>query len=123
MEDEADRKYSLNVLASLSANRAKVPVLWFYEVGNGLVMAARRKRILLAQAEGFLARLKDLAIDAVQQMPAEILELPVLARKYSLTNYDAAYLELAMKLGLPLASTDKLLREAAVSAGVDLVMT
>lgn len=86
-------------------------------------MAARRKRILLAQAEGFLARLKDLAIDAVQQMPAEILELPVLARKYSLTNYDAAYLELAMKLGLPLASTDKLLREAAVSAGVDLVMT
>jgi len=44
LEDEADRKYSLGVLASLSEKRALVPILWFYEVGNGLVMAHRRKR-------------------------------------------------------------------------------
>ncbi len=43
--DEADRKYSLSVLSSLSEKQAVVPLLWFYEVGNGLLMAYRRKRI------------------------------------------------------------------------------
>jgi len=43
LEDEADRKYSLDILSSLSEKRALVPVLWFYEVGNGLLMAHRRK--------------------------------------------------------------------------------
>ena len=45
LEDETDRKYSLNVLAGLAEKRALVPILWFYEVGNGLLMAHRRKRI------------------------------------------------------------------------------
>jgi hypothetical protein len=44
-EDEADRKYSLAVLANLSKKRARVPLLWFYEVGTGLLMAYLRKRI------------------------------------------------------------------------------
>jgi predicted nucleic acid-binding protein len=121
LEDEADRRFSLDVLASLSEKRATVPILWFYEVGNGLVMACRRKRISLAQVEGFLTRLKALPIDATQQTPAETLELPALAQRYGLTNYDAAYLGLAMSADLPLATTDKLLRGAAVSAGVGLV--
>lgn len=43
VEDEAGRQYSLSVLASLSSKRAVVPILWFYEVGNGLLMAYRRK--------------------------------------------------------------------------------
>ena len=50
--------YGLSVLASLSSNRAVVPILRFYEVGNGLVMAYRRKRITFDQIDGFLARLK-----------------------------------------------------------------
>ena len=95
LEDEADRKYSLDVLASLSENRAVIPILWFYEVGNGLVMAVRRKRIPLDQVESFLTRLKALPIDAAQQTPAEILELPVLAQRHGLTNYDAAYLRVS----------------------------
>jgi hypothetical protein len=60
LEDEADRKYSLNVLSSLSEKQAVVPVLWFYEVGNGLLMAYRRKRIGQDQIDGFLTRLKRL---------------------------------------------------------------
>ena len=122
LEDEADRKYSLDVLASLSDKRAMVPVLWFYEVGNGLVMAHRRKRIALDQVEGFLTRLKALPIDAAQQTPAEILALPALAQRHGLTNYDVACLVLAMSFNLPLATTDKLLRRAAASAGVNLVV-
>jgi hypothetical protein len=42
LEDEAGRNYSLSVLASLSEKRALVPALWFYEIGNGLLMAFRR---------------------------------------------------------------------------------
>ncbi len=49
LEDEENRKYSLAVLASLSEKRALVPLLWFYEVGNGLLMACRCKRISLDQ--------------------------------------------------------------------------
>jgi predicted nucleic acid-binding protein len=78
-------------LASLSEKRALVPLLWFYEVGNGLLMACRRKRISVDQVDGFLTRLKALPIEAAQQAPSEILELPALAQANGLTNYDAAY--------------------------------
>ena len=121
LDDEADRKYSVAVLASLSERRALVPLLWFYEVGNGLLMAYRRKRITLDQIDGFLTRLKALPIDAAQQTPAEILELPALAQAYGLTNYDAAYLSVAMKSKSPLATTDAALRKAAASAKVAIV--
>jgi len=121
LEDEADRKYSLGVLASLSEKRALVPVLWFYEVGNGLLMAYRRKRISRGHVEGFLTRLKALPIEAAQQTPSEILELPALAQSHGLTNYDAAYLALAMRLHLPLATSDASLRKAVGSAGAGLV--
>jgi predicted nucleic acid-binding protein len=120
-EDETDRKYSLDVLASLSEKRALVPLLWFYEVGNGLLMASRRNRITAAQIEAFLTRLKNLPIDAAEQMPAEILELPAFARIHGLTNYDAAYLALAQHSSLPLATTDGTLRFAAVSAHVSIL--
>ena len=108
------------VLASLSSKRAVVPILWFYEVGNGLLMAYRRKRITFDQIDGFLTRPKALPIDAAQQIPTEILELPAIAQKHSLTNYDAAYLALAMRFRLPLATTDAELRRAA-AAGVAIV--
>jgi predicted nucleic acid-binding protein len=121
LEDEADRKYSLAVLASLSEKRALVPLLWFYEVGNGLVMACRRKRINFDQIDGFLARLKGLPIDSAQQTPFEILELPAFAQAQGLTNYDAAYLALAVRSKLPLATTDGALRRTAVSVSVDLL--
>jgi len=118
LEDESGREYGLNILASLSSKRAVVPILWFYEVGNGLLMAHRRKRITFAQIDGFLTRLKALAIDAAPPVAGEILELPSLAQKHGLTNYDAAYLALAMRLNLPLATTDADLRKAASEAGV-----
>jgi predicted nucleic acid-binding protein len=121
LEDEASRQYGLSILASLSSKRAVVPILWFYEVGNGLLMAHRRKRITFDQVDGFLTRLKALPIDAAEQVPTEVLELPAIAQKHSLTNYDAAYLALAMRLGLPLATTDAELRRAAAAAGVGIV--
>jgi len=120
LEDEADRKYGLNVLSSLSEKQAIVPMLWFYEVGNGLLMAHRRKRIAQDQIAGFLTRLKNLPIEAAPQAPVEVLELPTLAQAHSLTNYDAAYLSLALRLRLPLATTDSALRRAASAASVQI---
>jgi predicted nucleic acid-binding protein len=121
LQDESGRQYDLSVLASLSSKRAVVPILWFYEVGNGLLMAYRRKRITFDQIDGFLTRLKALPIDAAQQGPTEILELPAIAQKHSLTSYDAAYLALAMRFRLALAKTDAELRRAAAAAGVAMV--
>jgi len=95
-----------------------VPFLWFYEVGNGLLMACRRKRISLDQVDGFLTRLKALPIEAAEQAPSEILELPALAQAHGLTNYDAAYLALALRFKLPLATSDSDRRRAVASTGV-----
>jgi len=121
LEDEADRGYSLSVLRRLSEDTALVPILWFYEVGNGLIMACRRKRITYDQAAAYLARVRQLPI-AVDTLAIEkILDLPDLAITYELTNYDAAYLELAIRKRLPLATTDGALRRAAVKTGVPLV--
>lgn len=120
LEDEADRSYSLAVLASLSEKRAAVPSLWFYEVGNGLLTACRRKRISLDQIDGFLTRLKALPIDVAQESAFELLELPPLAQTYGLTNYDAAYLAVSLRTNLPLATTDANLPRAASAAGVKI---
>jgi predicted nucleic acid-binding protein len=118
LDDEKDRDYSLSILASLSKNRAVVPMLWFYEVGNGLVMAYRRKRVTLDQVQGFLQRVKALPISAAEYTSAEVLEIPAVAQLHNLTNYDAAYLALSIRLRLPLATTDAELRRAASAAGV-----
>src|SRR6266446_352620 len=59
-------------------------------------MAYRRKRIVQDQIDGFLARLKNLPIEAASQTPAEVLELPAFAQSHNLTNYDAAYLSIAL---------------------------
>jgi predicted nucleic acid-binding protein len=120
LEDETERKYSLSVLVSLSEKRALVPLLWFYEIGNGLLMASRRKRITVAQIEGFLTRLRTLPIDVALQTPAEILDLLAFADTHGLTTYDAAYLALARRSSLPLATNDDTLRAAATSARVNV---
>ena len=122
LEDEADRKYSLSVLTKLAEHRALVPILWFYEVGNGLLMAHRRKRISLDQIDGFVSRLKALPIEAAPQDPTAVLSLPSLAQAHGLTNYDAAYLAVAIASNSPLATNDNVLRRAATAAGVEIVL-
>ena len=121
LEDEADRAYALSVLTRLSGKSALVPALWFYEVGNGLLMAVRRNRISLEQMEGFLTRLKVLPIELAQQTQSEILRLPAVAQSWKLTNYDAAYVALCIQFTLPLATTDIDLRKAAAAAGVGML--
>lgn len=119
-EDESD-DYTEAVLDSLASAQALVPAVWHLEVVNVLITAGKRGRLSAADALGFIAFLDTLPIstpsDACEKRMSELLSL---AREHALTSYDASYLLLAMKSGLPLATKDKALRRAAKKAGVPI---
>ena len=99
--------------------RALVPRHWFLEVGNTLLMGERRKRCSEAEAANFLGILRALAIDVDPEAESQAASAAYgLARSHRLTLHDAAYLELAMRASLPLASLDTELRASAKKAGV-----
>ena len=103
-------------------NQAFVPTIWRYEVGNVLCMAERSKRIQEADMIELKAILLSLPIITDEISTTKTLENTLhLAREYKLTVYDAAYLELAMREGMPLATFDKQLKSAAKRAGTELV--
>lgn len=98
---------------------AYVPSLWHLELTNVLLQAERRSRISAADIAVRLRLLGDLPIDTdVETHLRAMRETLALARAERLTAYDAAYLELAMRRGLPLASRDGDLRAAAARLGV-----
>ena len=109
---------------SLLANGAEavVPSIWPLEVANALLIAERRRRIALARATALLHQIAGLPISVWPIDTKQACEhiLPV-ARQQSLTEYDAAYLELALRGGLPLATLDAELRRSAKATGVALV--
>jgi predicted nucleic acid-binding protein len=110
------------LLDRLLVTPAAVPQLWSYEVGNVLALATRRGRITTAARSQFVAMLNVLPIqfDSISSQQALNATL-ALADAHGLTVYDASYLELAMRLGVPLASLDGDLRAAASAAGVALL--
>jgi predicted nucleic acid-binding protein len=93
------------------------PALWWYEIANALVMAKRRRRISEADASRAAGLFRELPVKTDQLNSLE--RCIDLASKYSISAYDAAYLELAIRLGLGLASLDNKLVAAAKNAGVD----
>ncbi len=110
--------YADAVLEALSAGGAVVPGLWGYEVANALTVGERRKRILPADTERFLALLKALPIEFEDAQRGGLTGLARLTREQELSAYDAAYLAVAIRRGLPLATQDRALEEAAYRSGV-----
>lgn len=113
--------YSQAVLDTLASTQAFVPYLWHLEVANTLLVGERRKRSTQANTVrwlGFLAAL-PIAVDEETKVHAFGNTLN-LARDHNLSAYDGAYLELAMRLGLPLATLDDKLKVAAAAVGVPL---
>ena len=120
-EDERDG-YAMRVLDELAVGEAIVSSLWPIEVTNGLSSALREKRIDLegaAEARNTLVAL-PVVVDPVDRRRA-FEDVPRLARAHGLTTYEASYLEVAVRLGLPLATLDRTLARAAVDEGVPAV--
>jgi len=120
-EDESS-PYSDKVLSLLANEGAVVPAIWPVEVTNALVVGERRKRLTEAQAARFVQLLGQLPIDVDSPSPAITFGAVLsTARSHSLSAYDASYIEVAERHGLPLASLDARLRKAASAAGVALL--
>ena len=118
--DEADG-YAYAVLDALPDSTAMAPSLWPVELANALAMGERRKRITRSDTTRFLALIAALPIDIDSETSARALDFVLpLARAFSLTAYDATYLDLAMREGLILATLDVDLRKAAQKAGVSI---
>jgi predicted nucleic acid-binding protein len=110
------------VLERLADVAASVPAIWHLEIANVLALSERRGRITQANSSEFIALLETLVIVIDEETPSRALGRVLdLARAERLTAYDAAYLELAMRLAIPLASKDADLCDAAEHLGVPVL--
>lgn len=121
LEDEKTPE-AVDVLRRLYNSRAKVPAIWPLEVANAVVVAERRKRVSHADSVVFRSILLVLPIDVDSLETARALgTISDLAREYTLSAYAAAYLELALRLMLPLATFDQDLIRAARRAKIPVL--
>ena len=102
-----------------AGDQAVVPPLWFLEVANGLLIAERRKTMAAPERRLALERLSALGL-TVDEANARVAfdRTSVLAEQFGLSVYDAAYLELAIRRSLPLATRDRALQSAAERSGI-----
>jgi len=106
-----------------TGSRAVVPALWHLEMANGFAQAERRGVLTAADADHCLVQVEHL-LGRVIESESDLVPLRqacAMAREFGLSAYDAAYLQLARRSGLPLATLDQPLRAAAGRAGVELV--
>ena len=112
---EADRFLSRISMRSI----LWVPALWWYETANALLMAQRRKRLTEAERIRLMELYRRLPIRTDMVLDSDSMSrFHTLAIEYNLSAYDAAYLELAQRRGLGLATVDRPLRVAAQRAGM-----
>lgn len=117
---EADLAYAAHILELLEQeeSEAVVPALWPLEVGNVIVRAEAKGLVQEARSTEFLGLLDDMAIAVDGHTAAHALhDTMQLARRFRLSTYDASYLELALREGLPLATLDADLRSALTTTG------
>jgi predicted nucleic acid-binding protein len=118
--DEKDA-YSQSVLDALVTEPAFVPSLWHLEVSNTLLVGERRKRSTQTNTVQWMSFLASLPITVDEHTHLHAFgDVTTLGRSQNLSAYDAAYLELAMRRGLPLATLDDKLKAAAKAVGVTL---
>jgi len=118
--DEAS-DYADDVLVALDGRTAMVPAIWPVEVANALLVGERRKRIRQPEVRRFLDLLKGLSIlEDGQPFADTVSNILPLAREHDLSAYDAAYLDVAVRHGAPLATLDAALQKACRAAGVKI---
>lgn len=104
----------------LATDMAFAPPVWRLEFTHVLTKAVRNQRITEPEAFRIVAQ-QNMLNFAVNEAAASAEDLLQLALRHQLSSYDASYLELAIRLQLPLATKDEALGKAALSAGVVLV--
>ena len=110
------------VLALLEKDQALVPGIWPLEVVNVLLVAERKRRLSKADATRFLDLLHSLPIHVEVETDVRVMDkILALGRESGLSSYDASYLDLAIRRGLPLATLDMKLQKAARDFRVPLV--
>jgi predicted nucleic acid-binding protein len=111
--------YAGKVLDAMQDTKVLVPMTWGLEVANVIAKAEEKSLVTEARSGAFLEMLEgvDIEVDAATFAHA-LSDTLQLARRYKLSAYDASYLELALRLGIPLATLDEDLQKAAKKAGV-----
>jgi len=103
-------------------NGAIVPMLWHLEIGNALLQSEKRGRVAVPELEVHIALLDSLPLETDGETCEHALhETLNFARAHKLTLYDAAYLELALRRKLPLATKDEALRAVALRLGIKIL--
>ena len=115
--DEEDARID-EVIETVALGEACAPTFFYFEIRNALVINERRGRITPAKSAEYLRDLSHMRIRL--EHPADDRALMTLARARKLTIYDAAYLDLALREGLALATLDGALKHAAIAEGVAL---
>jgi predicted nucleic acid-binding protein len=122
-EKKSDQAYAELVLQSLVEAEAVVPHLWHLEAANVLLNAEKHGELGAGEVERFIAQLESLPVQVDMLTAQKAFSRTLsLSRAYKLSSYDAAYLELAIREGLPLATLDKDLKKAAKKADVELYL-
>jgi predicted nucleic acid-binding protein len=119
--DEAS-DYADGALLALEDRTAMVPAIWSLEIANALLVGERRKRIRQPEVRRFVELLKSLSIvEGGQPFADTVSNILPLALEHDLSAYDAAYLDVAVRHGVPLATLDAALQKAARAAGVKIL--
>ena len=121
--DEATRKTD-KLLDSLTGDqRAYAPSIWPLEMTNVLLVSERRNRITIEDAARFMTLLWNLPLTVDQEMTPPIIQsILKFGSTHQISSYDAAYLELALRRGLAIATLDKRLKKVAKSLGVPCLL-
>jgi len=114
--------YADSILDRLTKATAVVPSIWPLEVVNVLLVAERQKRLSQSDSIRFITLISQLPIVVEHELPEKMMqELLALARGNNLSSYDASYLDLAMRKGFPIATSDNKLIEAARRTDVTIL--
>ena len=120
---DENNDYANAILETMPDCEAYVPGIWSLEVANTLLVAERRNRMTQDQSQLAIVLLQSLLIHVDEATDSQALSSTLtLGRQEGLAAYDAAYLELAIRLNLPIATIDRRLAEAAIRCGVGLVV-
>jgi predicted nucleic acid-binding protein len=121
--DDEFSSYSASIAEIMPRSQAVVPIVWPLEIANGLLTAFRRGRLPETKAPALIGALDRLRVDIDRGIAPEFLTQATLTvgLAHRLSAYDASYLELAMRRGLPIATQDERLQRAAGAAGIQIL--